>query len=453
MRRKFINRNYELNFLESSWQRGKFSLIIVYGRRRVGKTRLLKEFSKGKKTIYFLAAEVPYEQLCDEFSSLVRETVGIPVSGDIIEILNFLSRLKERYLIILDEFQYIVEADKSFLSRLLRAIDEVLNESKLMIILCGSAVSFFERKLLGYKSPIFGRREGTIKLSSLKFKHIKEFFPSFRIDNLIEIYGMVGGTPAYLEKLSEAPLEENLRKILTPGMYLYDEAINLLRQEVREPRTYLAILSAIAEGKNSMGEISSRAKVDPRTIGKYVDLLEELEIIKRVNPLGFRKPVKLEFQDNYFRFWFTYVFRFRSPLEAGLVDEVLSYVIRTYNSYLSKVFENLVIELVPELYKGGIIKTKPLEFGRWWHKDLEIDCIVREPGKSTTFIEIKWKRLKDSEAIRELKDLETKSLKSGLMSPENFYILITKELEEHKIKLDERRMAIDIQTIERILWS
>lgn len=198
--------------------------------------------------------------------------LGVPVSGDIVKVLRAIPRITdEQLLVVLDEFQYIADADPSFTSRLQRLIDTELSKCNMMLILCGSAVSFFQRKLLGYRSPIFGRRRSSIKLKPLSFTQIGGFFPDYDAEDLVKVYSIAGGTPAYLEKLDPTlPPEENIRKIITPGTYLYDEALNILRQEVREPRTYLSILSAVAEGRDKPNEAASAAGVDPRTIGKYI---------------------------------------------------------------------------------------------------------------------------------------------------------------------------------------
>ncbi|MGQ9722202.1 MAG: ATP-binding protein [Candidatus Jordarchaeum sp.] len=456
MRRNiFVDREAELQQLESLWSKPAFSLVFVFGRRRVGKTRLLTEFAKEKTGVYYVAAQAPYEALCKEFSDSTKRSLGLPFSGDIIEVTESVTNAtSEKILIVVDEFQYVVEVDASFPSRLQRLIDSELSQRNLILILCGSAVSFFEEKLLGYRSPLFGRRTATLKLKPLSFPQIKGFFPNYSIEDLLNTYAVIGGTPAYLEKLSGAKsFKENLRNIVTPENYLYDEAQNILRQEVREPRTYFSILSSIAEGKTSQSEAASVAQVDPRSIVKYIDLLEELEILTRVRPLGYRKPVKLQFKDNYFRFWFTYPYKLRTLLETGYVEESLNHILETFNIYLSRVFEDVIAEIAPLLHQHGLIETKPVQIGKWWHKDTEIDTIIREPGKSTTFIETKWSRIKHNEAEKILKEVEEKAAKTGLASPENHYLLVAKEItdETTPIKPEKHRKIIDLKTLNNIL--
>ena len=453
MRRKiFVNRETELEFLESLWEKRGFSLVIIYGRRRVGKTRLLREFARDKKAIYYVAAEAPYEILSSEFSNLVKKFFNIPIRGDIIEVLETIADLQEeKTLVILDEFQYVVEADQSFPSRLQRLIDQKLGEKNMMLVLCGSAVSFFEKKLLGYKSPLFGRREASMKIRPLTFPQIKDFFPNYSIEELLTIYGIAGGVPAYLEKIDPMKsVEENIRIIITPGHYLYDEAVNILRQEVREPRTYFTILAMVAEGRNSPSELASAARIDVRSISKYIELLEELDILRRERPLGFKRPVKVLFKDNYFRFWFTYIYKLRSLLEIGYIDEAFSYIKENLDQYISRIFEDTVVEIIPSLYRAGLIKTRPIQVGKWWYKNMEIDAIVRDPGKTTTYIEIKWRELTMEEAKEIVSKLEEKAVRTGLTSPKNYYVLITKQITDaEKLEIDEHRRIIDLEMIGR----
>ncbi len=456
MRRNFfVDRKEELKLLGNLWKEKDFTLVIVYGRRRIGKTRLLTEFAHGKRHVYYVAVESPFEVLCKEFSESVKMFLGLPFSGDIVNVVEGVADvIKEKILVVIDEFQYMVSADPTFISRLQRLIDLKLTSRKIMIILCGSAVSFFEKRLLGYRSPLFGRREAALKIKPLNFIQINDFFPNYNIEDLITIYGVIGGTPAYLEKLDPMKnVKDNIRLVITPGSYLYDEALNILRQEVREPRTYFSILATIAQGKNSPGEAASTAHVDPRSISKYINLLEELDILERRKPLGHSKPVKLHFKDNYFRFWFTYTYKLRSLLESGFIKEAYIHILDSLDQYISKIFEDLIIELVPFLYRTGTIKSKPVQMGNWWHKDLEIDAIARNPGKSTTFIEVKWKELSVSEAEKVLKKLETKALKTGLISPNNHYVLVAKRIvdAETPVEIDEHRKTIDLKTINTIL--
>ncbi len=186
---------------------------------------------------------------------------------------------------------------------------------------------------------------------------------------------------------------------------------------------------------------------------KYIALLEELDIVERIRPLGCRRPVFLDFKDNYFRFWFSYIYKYRSMLESGLIDETIEEIVDTFNIYLSKIFEKLVIEIIPLMFKAKLIPVKPVEIGRWWHKDIEIDCIIRKPGKMTGFIEVKWRNISFNEAEGILMNLEKKSVKTGLTSTQNYYILICKNFEEKTpVKIDEYKIVIDLNSLKSIIF-
>ncbi len=444
-----VNRDEELNILEEEYRREGFRLIVLYGRRRMGKTFLLRFFTRNKKKLYYLAAELPYNALSEEFSRAVKEQLGLPISGDVVEVLSAVASLvKERIVVVLDEFQYMVEADPSLLSRLQRLIDEKLSATNMVIILCGSAVSFFERELLAYRAPLFGRRTSEIRLKPMRIWEAWGFNPSLSLTDVVIVYSIVGGTPAYLASLREVTPAGAVEEILKPGTKLHDEAVELLRQEVREPRTYMAILRAVAEGRDEPSQAAQASRVDPRSISKYVELLEELDILERVRPLGFKKPVKLRFKDNYFRFWFTYVHPARSLIEAGAWKDVRNAVLSTLNSYVSRAFEETILpQIAAKLVEQEIIRFKPLEAGPWWHRGIEIDYVMRSPGKASAFIEAKWAELDSEEAERELKRLEEKARVTGLSSPVNIFVLIAKKLEEPII--EEHYVAVDMDYIQR----
>ena len=443
--------------MEKEYRKPGFSLIIVYGRRRIGKTRLLSEWIRDKRGIYYIASQLSYKQLSEEFSTLIGRELGIWTPNDIVEAIVRIAvdKRNNRIVVVLDEFQYIVEADPSIVSRLQKAIDTILTNTSVKLVLSGSAVSFFEKQLLGYKSPLFGRRTSSIKLKPIRFPQALGFFNKMSIEDSIKGYSILGGTPAYLKyAYNKENIDELLYEILSPGSYLLTEAEDFLRQEVREPRTYMAILKALADGYNRSSEIANIIGVDPRTMNHYIGILRELEIIAYRRPLGFKKKSRLYFTDNYFHFWFKYIIRNRGLVEAGYVKEAVEAVKETLDQYVAKVFELIVEQTIPELYHMGILKTKPVEAGKWWHRGLEIDIIVRDPGKSTTFIEVKWSNLSRSSIRGIINKLEEKASHTGLVAPINYYVVIAKAVggsEDAIIEVDENKYTVDfMKAIEKL---
>ncbi len=445
----FLDRRVELRVLEREWSSGRFSLVIVYGRRRVGKTALLRRFMEGRRGVYYTAAELDRDTLYREFAAAVGEELGVYVPPDPVEALERLAGLGERIVVVLDEFQYMVEADPSLPSRLQRSIDARLTRSKLMLILCGSAVSFFEKRLLGYQAPLFGRRTAVIRLKPMRLLEAHGFYSG--AETLLaeaEMYSVLGGTPAYAAYAAgKKSLEELLGEVLEPGHPVLSEAPDLLRQEVREPRSYFSILKAVAEGRVTPSEAAQAAGIDPRSVHRYVELLEQLDILERRLPLGSRRGARLYIRDPYFRFWFTIAPRIASLVEAGYTSRAVEAAARLVRErLLGPTLQQVVEEHLPELHAAGAVPTRPVEHGPWWRGGDEIDIVVRDPGASTTFIEVKT-RLDKREALRELERLAEKAARTGLASPENHYVIaagVVEDLEEPVEKLPGNRVIVDL---------
>jgi len=422
----FIDRRKELAVLEREWRRKGFSLITVYGRRRVGKTRLLKEFLSRHSGAYFVASELTYPQIAKEFFHVIAKSFNfIPRNEDIVDILEEASAEVGKALIILDEFQYIVDANPSIPSRLQRSIDEVLSESDIKLVISGSAVSFFERELLGYRAPLFGRRTASIRLRPMRFLEALGFLASLPYGDAVRTYAVLGGTPAYAQyAYGASSLEEVLRAVAEHGSPLLDEVENLLRQELREPRRYMALLKALAEGRTNPYEAANAAGVDPRAVHKYVEVLEELDIIMLRKPLGFRRGARAFFKDNYFRFWFACLQPLRNLIEVSGFMEAYEPLLKCVDRLTGSVFEAIVEESLPELIRVGAITTKPALVGPWWHKGKEIDLVVRDPGNSAAFIEVKWGTVSRRGAEALLRRLQDKARLTGLQEGTNEFVLV-----------------------------
>jgi len=451
----FVDRESELSVLERQWARGGFGLFILYGRRRVGKTRLLREFCGriGGRCVFYTCVPGSEEIARDELIESIRASLGVEVRGrDVVEVVEELSRMLRvsggRAVLILDEFQYLASSSRGLAGRLQRSIDNALSrDGSLLLILCGSAVSFMESEVLGYRSPLYGRRTGSMKLAPLKPLQTAGFYKGWSLRGILQAYGVLGGTPAYHRLFDPSKgLWRNVEeRILTPGEYLYDEAFNLLRQEVREPRVYFTILSGLALGKTRQAELAGMARVDSRSLGKYISVLEDLDIVRRIAPVGRRRPVELRFADNYFRFWFTHVKPYLGLLEAGLREEVLSAVRSTWSSYMGIVLEDALRDSVVELRRAGIIKPKPVRSGRWWYKGEEIDLVVWD-GEAAQFVEVKWGVVSARDAERMLSRLREKSRRTGVTARREYYTLIVGGLKGEP-SLEEGKEILDLDEV------
>ncbi len=427
----FIDREVELSVLIREYGRRGFSLVTVYGRRRVGKTRLLREFLSKVGGVYYVTAELSYPLLAREFARAVADYLGrLPRSEDVVDVLVEIAEGGGRPVVVIDEFQYLVAADPSLPSRLQRAIDTNLSNTDLMLVLSGSAVSFFEAELLGYKAPLHGRMTANIRLRPMRFLEALGFLEKMPPDEAVRTYSVLGGTPAYLGvAYGKEGLAEVLEEMLLPGSVLVEEAESLLRQELREPRRYMAILRSVAEGRVSPYEAASMAGIDARSVHRYLEVLEGLDIIVVRKPLGFRRGARVFFRDHYFRFWFRYVQPMRHLIELGHARDAIKHILQTIDSHTSTTFESVVEESLPELFKLGAVPTRPLQHGPWWHRGEEIDLVIREPGQSATFIEVKWADITIAEARKEAARLAEKAKRTGLQERLNHYVVIARKVE------------------------
>ncbi|WP_297489922.1 ATP-binding protein [Thermococcus sp.] len=439
----FVNRKRELEFLERKWKEGGAQLIIIYGRRRVGKTTLLKEFLRGREGVYFLATADSMGENVKELAEKFAELTG---RGYFKEVKDF-GRLfrylgeeikNERVAVVLDEFQYLMGLEPGILSVLQRAWDEVLKDTKLFLLLCGSSVGMMERTL-EYESPLYGRRTGQWKVEPFDIKATAEMLPDRSMEELVKTYAIFGGVPFYLDLIKGLSVEEAIKgKVLRKGEVLYEEPEFLLREELREPRVYKLILKGLALGHETLGELVNFTGLDRGNISKYLDVLERLDLIAYELPYGRRKRGRYYIRDNFFNFWFRFVYPNLADLELGLVDEVWGKIEKNLNAYYGMMFERLVREM---------LRLRILDFGqkkvtRWWHKGEEIDAVV-ELENGLLFVEVKWSELKKREAERILEELKAKAGRFDVKNKR--FLLIAKKIE------GKGEGMMDLEDLERLV--
>ena len=419
----FVNRKGELDYLEKVYKKKNSNLIVIYGRRRIGKTELLRYFSKDKKHIFFSSDLSPENEQLRQFSEIIYKITKESFlqtqrfsSWEALLIYIFDHLLPKIKLIIIDEFPYLCNGNKALPSILQKIWDKKYKNSNVFLVLCGSYMSFMEKEVLGRKSPLFGRRTGQIYLQPLKFKDIKEFFPGYTKENRVYVYSILGGTPAYLEKFNDRrKITDNIKEeILNKNSFLYREPRFLLMEELREPSVYFSIIEAIAFGKTKINEIVQSTGITDRTkINKYLTVLRELHIVKREVPVTEVKPHKSRrgiyiLEDPFFRFWFKYVFPNLSYLEEGEVDYVWAKKIKPdIDSFVGLIFEDICIQKIKELNRGNKLPFKLDKVGRWWNGKDEIDIVGFNGTKKFLFCECKWSNRKVG--INILEKLEEKA--------------------------------------------
>jgi AAA+ ATPase superfamily predicted ATPase len=457
MIQQFINREEELKFLEEKYLEDSPQLIIIYGRRRVGKTELIKKFIQNKKNIYILCSKTSIRENIDELKRKFYEITGKEYflnlnTTSFFDLFKFfVNEIKnEKIVVVFDEFPYLMEIDKSIVSIFQKIWDELLVNTRVFLILCGSSIGMMESELLSYKSPLYGRRTGQWKVEPFKFKDIRKIFENFSIEDTIKIWSIFGNIPYYLSFFDKnLSLEENIKnKILKKGEVLFEEPKFLLKEEFREPKTYMLILKYISLGYNTQGQLSSVTGIEKGNLSKYLSVLEETKIIEYILPLGQRKRGMYIISDPFFNFWFRFVYPNISNLEIGLIDKVFSRISNELNDYYGIMFERLILEL---------IKTKTIEFpfnfdwvGKWWYKDKEIDIVaLNSKTNETVFVECKWQENVDAEKI--LNELEEKSkfVKWRNEKRKEYYAIFAKSFKE-KIR-EENLFLFDLKDLEILL--
>lgn len=408
---EFVNRKEELRALEKPYHAGGFQFVPIYGRRRIGKTRLVQEFIRGKQAIYFLADSVSENEQLKNLGRLVGEHFGdtILMEGGFKDWYQFFRYIKEkkgkRLVIAIDEFPYLVNSNHAISSIFQKGIDEHLRDTDIFLILMGSSIGMMEKEVLFYKAPLYGRRTASLEIGEMKFSALKGFFPENGFEDLVKIYSVFGTIPAYLEKLN--PRQDILNNItnllLDKGTFFYNEVEYILREELREPRNYFVILKAIAEGKRKMSEIINATGFEKSHVSRYLDILRSLRFVEKETPVTEKYPEKskqgiYKLHDRFFTFWFKYIFPNRGRIEIGNADYVFKVIKESLDHHVSGNYEDVCIDLCKDFMASGLLQFTSL--GRWWTKDEEIDIVaLDEGGKAAYFGECKWSRKKVGEDV------------------------------------------------------
>lgn len=405
----FVARTRELGILEEAYASNAFQMVIVYGRRRVGKTRLLQEFCSHKpNVIYFTARETSSSRnlqllsqaLVDAPESAVGATPVYP-NMDAALRAAFARGQSERLVFVIDEFPYLAASNPEVPSLLQELIDKRHGSSHLMLILCGSSMSFMEHRVLGHKSPLYGRRTAQIKLEPFDAMDAALMLPGSDPIRAVELYSLVGGVPLYLEQLDAAHTTEwNIsHRMLGQGRFLYAEPENFLLQEVRSPALYNAVTDAVASGCTRANDIASACGMGSAAVAAYLKSLVELGIVGRFEPVGphSRKDVRYYLTDSLFRFWHTFVPRYGTLVDTGMEAQAARRIVtRDLSTYVGHAFEVICQQWVRRMMASGAIDIMPRELGSWWgtnpvrHERTDIDVVARGLDGELLVGECKW---------------------------------------------------------------
>jgi AAA+ ATPase superfamily predicted ATPase len=400
----FIGRREELELFENRFRSRRSELVFLYGRRRVGKTEFLRKFTEDKKALFFSATEAPAIEQRERFKQTM---LSFGFDGDpalLNDWENIFRNLKKlRYdgkiLVIIDEFQYLFIENRSIASILQNVWDEYLSKENIMIVLCGSAMSFIEDEVLGGKNPLYGRAGAIFKMKEMTFEEAAQFFPDYTLKEKIIVYAILGGIPFYLEQFSpDLSIEENIKKnIFSPETALFNETELMLRRELRETVTYNAIISAIALGNTRLNEIGQKTMIDAAKANVYLKnliglnmVVKEYSILDTIKQTANVRNGLYAISDNFFRFWYRFVYLNKGIIEsrmAGhLAKEIMEDVITNYTSIC---FEKLCIDHIRKMNAARKLPFIAKHVGRIWEKGFEIDVGATD-GRTMLLGECKW---------------------------------------------------------------
>ena len=433
----FVNRTKELQALDEEYKSQSSSFSVVYGRRRVGKTALLSEFIKDKPHIYLYITQGDLNSQLEAFTSQIKNFVEDSFKEHLKfesfeKACEFLATLKleQKLIMVIDEYQYLVQKDKAFSSKLQMVWDTKLQNANIYLILCGSVLSMMQSEVLHYNAPLYGRRTSQFHIKPVKFNHIKAFIPSLsKLDQML-VFASFGTIPKYLNAYDGTlTFKENVdKKILNKNSYLYSEGNFLLKDEISDSASYFSILESISKGNHKIGHIASSLGVNSSYLSKYMLKLQELDIVTKEIPITEKNPLKskmglYKIKDKFLNFWFYYVYKNYNYLEIEQTNAVLDEIELNFNDrFVSFAFEDFVREDILE-NPLKYLEFVPKKVGRYWSNKEEID-IVAFDDDNIAFVECKWQNSVDTEAVKTRLIQKAKGLNEDKHA---VYLVVTKE--------------------------
>ena len=379
---KFLGREKEILVLEKEYARdGGF--VVIYGRRRIGKTTLIKQFIKSKTAFYFLATKEVESQSMKRFAGVIARTTGNSVLqkaafSDWLDLFQAVADYKpnEKKVLVIDEFPYLVKVNDSFPSILQNAWDEILKDSNVMLILCGSLISMMKKHALSYESPLYGRRTAQMRIAPLPFTTVYEN-QKLSFEEAAEQYSITGGVPKYMEFFSDGqPLYEQIKEnVLSKNGFLYEEPNFLLTDEVQVPTNYFSIIKVIADGNHKLGTIAGILGLETSALTPYLKTLSELGFIEKQVPVTEKNAEKTRkglyfISDNFLRFWFRYVYPYKGELELDNMQISLDELDKDFKEkFVAFAYEDICKEIFARLCSDKAIDFTPSKIGSYWLND------------------------------------------------------------------------------------
>ncbi|MBQ1993563.1 MAG: ATP-binding protein [Lachnospiraceae bacterium] len=405
----FVGRERELKKLNLMYQSNQFEFAVLYGRRRVGKTTLIREFMKEKPGVYYISVEGTKRENISGLSKALLSNGdlkhGIAEFHDFEALLSYIDSIAlsgERMVIAIDEYPYLAVSYPAISSLIQSHIDRCWKDSRLFLILCGSSMSFMEEQVLGYKSPLYGRRTAQFKIHPFTFFEARRMLANFEPEQQAVLYGVTGGIPEYLSRINQQlDMDENIVQLFfDESGRLFEEPINLMKQELREPMTYHSIISAIASGASKLNEIATKTGLETSGCSNQLSSLIALEIVCRETPItepDTSRKTLYKLTDSMYLFWYRFVRPNSSSIIRGVGQQIYDTVVRPQLSdFMGAVFEEICKQylFLPQVYSK--LPFPIGEIGRWWGNNPKLRCqeeidIMSVMGKKALFCECKWR--------------------------------------------------------------
>jgi uncharacterized protein len=445
MNETFVGRKTELSQMAELWEKSnnQAQFLVLYGKRRVGKTELVKEFLKDKEHAFYLSGRTSaQEELASAtetiFKSLGEDFLSRGAFSSWRQLFDYLgNRLSSRekpIVLVFDEFPFLTESEPAISSLFQYGWEQCLKDKKVLLILLGSSINMMHKHVLNHSAPLFGRRTATILLEPFNYQEASDFFdPKTSFIDKFSLYSLVGGIPAYLKQLNAAiPLEENIvSNFLNKGAFLNLEPEYLLADEFPEPNNYLTILKGIGMGRTRSSELLNLTGIEVTKLPYYLKTLIDLRLVKREVPITERNPENSKkgnysIQDLFLRFYFSFVFPNRSSFASGDLDKITQEQKELINQIIAKSYEDTAQEFIKKAIKDGFL-PQFYEFGRWWNKNNEIDLVgLNKEENSILFVEVKWNNKPvDTDVFWKLVE-RSELVQWGNEGRKKYYLLISK---------------------------
>ena len=435
---KFIDRNSELSFIKQEFNASKASFVVIYGKRRIGKTELIKESAKNNKLLYFLGRQVNDKDNLDQISqtcaSFFNETllIGQPFNNWDQFFSYLATHLKENTFIVFDEYPYFVSAKPGLSSIFQKWWDESLKKIPFCkLIICGSSFGMMIEETLSEKSPLYGRRTGQIHVKPMSFYNSWIFFPDKPFSQFLEFYSIAGGNPEYLTRFSRYQSTQVAvnQEVFNTHSPLYDEIDFLLKEELREPKNYYSILKSLALNRNKISDLIEQTGIEKSSLHTYLYYLENLGLIEKEIPITEKHPEKsrkglYRIKDQFVHFWFQFVLPYRREIEIEdthfITDQIREYFPKTVQDNYQRIASEIIAK-----YSKTIGRIERM--GRYWDNQIEIDNVgINEKDQTIFFIECKWSN--KLVGVNILEDLKLKAMRIdwNLQKRKEVYILLSK---------------------------